>query len=99
MALEVSGQVSLIGEADARSYLGGRFPVEQAPAGGTDSLADDILVGGDPERSLEAASKMCRTGPDRGPGRSQCRLFEEAVVEEGPECVGEIPRPLRWPAQ
>jgi hypothetical protein len=71
MALEMTCEVGLVAEADARRNLGDRLSVEQPLPRRVDAAAEDIRVRCDSEGAAEAADEMRRAGSEELPGRGE----------------------------
>jgi hypothetical protein len=60
MTFEVSGEMRLIVEADARRNLRDGLAVEQAPSRGVDATRQQVAVRSDRERASEAPHEVRR---------------------------------------
>ena len=88
MALEVTGEVGLVAEADARGDPGDRLSLEQALSRRLDPPTEDVRVRRDAERLAEAADEMRRAGSEELAGRGERHRLERVGFEE-------VAQPLR----
>ena len=90
MALEVTGEMGLVVEADVRRDLGDRYALEQRSPRGVDPACEHVAVRRDPERSREAPHEMGGGRMEEVSGVVQGDALEEVLVEQVPEIGGEL---------
>ena len=95
MALEVTGEVRLVVEADARGDPCDRLALEQALTRRLDPPPEDVGVRSDAERLAEAADEMRRAGSEELAGRSKRHGLGRVGVEKIAQPFGELARPAR----
>jgi len=81
MALEVSREMGLVAEADARGDPGDRLPVEQLLACRVDPAPEDVGVRCDSEGTAEAADEMCGACTEELAGGSERYSVERVGLE------------------
>jgi len=90
VALEVTGEMGLIVEADIRRDLGDRYALEQRSSRGVDPACEHVAVRRDPKRSREAPHEMGGGRLEEASGVVQGDALEEVLVEQVPEIGREL---------
>jgi len=90
MPLEVTREVSLVAEADARRDLNDRLSLEETLTRRLDSTPEDVCVRCDAEGSAEAADEMRRACPETLAGSGKRHTVERVRLEEVAKPLSEL---------
>ncbi len=82
------GEGGLVVEASADGDVGRRPPVEELQPGHLDAPADSVGMGGNAERSGEAANQVSRARSKLAADRGERHRLYEVCIQQGTKCLG-----------